>query len=260
MRSSNLVYILGEIEVAAYRLLVCVNCIVTTIILEPDGNHVLADRTAIILNKKAMEVLITNETLTTIFDRRAVRKYLPEMIGDDLLEKVLDAGRMAPSAMNRQPWKFYIATHADTIASFSKAIAKVAAKEILKTAVRHPVDTFKTLIHFTTGPVHLPDEHSIFHGAPVVIFITAPKANEWARLDVGMCAQNIMLAAQSLGLSSCPVGFAKYIEKTAVFHKLEVPSLEEVLLAVVLGHGAEHPVPHPRVKDNAIFIDRMECC
>lgn len=207
-----------------------------------------------------MTAAIDNETLKTIFERRAVRQYLPDMPDDDILDKVIDAGRMAPSAVNRQPWKFYIATHRDTIAAFSMAVARVASKAMLKNAVKHPLETIKTLVHFTAGPVHLDSEDNIFHGAPVVIFITAARDNEWAGLDIGMCAQNMMLAAKSLGLDTCPVGFAKYIEQTPVYHRLEVPGNEKVHLAVVLGYGAEKPEPHPRVKNNALFIDRMECC
>ena len=146
-----------------------------------------------------------NETLKTIFERRAVRKYLPYMIDDDVLEKIIDAGRMAPSAMNGQPWKFYIVTHKDTIALFSNEIKKITSKVVLKAAVKHPVQILKTLLHFSPGSIGLESEDPIFHGAPVVIFITSPKDNEWAGLDIGMCAQNMMLAAKSLGLDSCPV-------------------------------------------------------
>ena len=200
------------------------------------------------------------ETLSTIYERRAVRTYLPATIDDDLLEKVLDAGRMAPSAMNRQPWKFYILTHVDTISSFSKAIAKVALKSTIKSSLKHPLETIKTLLHATPGLLHLDREDPIFHCAPVVIFITSPKGYEWAGLDIGMCAENMMLAAKSLGLDTCPVGLAKYAEHTPIFHKLEIPNSEEVQLAILIGHGAEMPEIHPRVKNNAIFIHRMECC
>lgn len=199
----------------------------------------------------------SNETLKTIFERRAVRKYRPDMISDDLLEKVINAGRMAPSAMNGQPWKFYIVTHKDTIASFSREIAKVASEAMLNAAIRYPVKAIKSLLHASSGQI---SEEAIFHGAPVVIFITSPKDNEWAGLDTGMCAQNMMLAAKSLGLDSCPIGFAKFVEQTPVYHRLEVPDSEQVLLAVILGYGDENPEPHPRVTNNAIFIDRMECC
>ena len=204
--------------------------------------------------------LVNNETLKTIFERRAVRKYLPAMIDDDLLEKVLDAGRMAPSAMNEQPWKFYIATHQDTIAKFSKAIAALIPGIMLKAAVRHPLKTFKTFLHMPTGTLGSTSGDLVFHGAPVVIFITSSKDNEWAGLDIGMCAQNMMLAARSLGLDSCPVGLGRYMDQTPVYHELEVPAGEAVQLAIILGYGAEEPTTKPRAKHTAIFIDRMECC
>jgi nitroreductase len=204
--------------------------------------------------------ILATETIRTIYDRRAVRKYRPKTIDDDLLEKVLDAGRMAPSAMNNQPWKFYILTHQDTISLISKEIAKVAFKSVVKSSLKHPLDTIKTLLHATPGLLHIDNEDPIFHSAPVVIFITSPKDYEWAGLDIGMCAENMMLAAKSLGLDTCPVGLAKYAQQTAAFHKLEIPKSEDIQLAIILGYGNEAPEVHPRKKDNAIFIDRMECC
>jgi nitroreductase len=197
---------------------------------------------------KTAQILASNETLRTIFERRAVRKFLPEMPEDDVINKIIGAGLMAPSAMNRQPWKFYIATHQDTIAVFSKEIARVAEKAIRKATLRHPLTALKTFLHFSPGPVGLEREDPIFHGAPVVIFITSPRDNEWAGLDIGMCAQNMMLAARSLGLDTCPVGFAKYMEQTVVYNRLEVPVDETVVLAIVMGYAAEKPQPHPRTK------------
>ena len=49
-----------------------------------------------------------NDTLKTIYERRAVRKYKDRPVEKHLVEQLLDAGRMAPSAINRQPWKFYV--------------------------------------------------------------------------------------------------------------------------------------------------------
>lgn len=201
-----------------------------------------------------------NETLNVIYERRSVRKYLPNMVDDDIIYKIVDAGRMAPSAMNRQPWRFYVVTHKNTIATFSKEIVKIASKMVMKSAIKHPIETIKTLLHFSSSPIDLDSEHAIFHGAPIVIFITSSRDNEWAGLDIGMCAQNMMLAAKSLGVDSCPIGFAKYIEKTSVFHQLEIPSTEEVVLAIIIGYGNEKPKPQSRIKNNIIFIDRMECC
>ena len=51
-----------------------------------------------------------NEVLKTIYERRAVRKYKHVTVARELIDMLLDAGRMAPSAMNKQPWKFYVLT------------------------------------------------------------------------------------------------------------------------------------------------------
>ena len=51
-----------------------------------------------------------NEVLKIIYARRAVRKYNDKPLDRKIIEELLDAGRMAPSAINKQPWKFYILT------------------------------------------------------------------------------------------------------------------------------------------------------
>jgi nitroreductase len=198
------------------------------------------------------------ETLKTIYQRRAVRKYKDIPVDDATIEKILAAGRMAPSAMNKQPWRFYILTDKESIKLFSKEIAKITAKEVIKSGIAGIVKTVGNLLHsFHTADL-FKGADPIFHGAPVVIFIAAPKDNEWACLDIGMCAQNMMLAAKSLGLDSCPVGLAKYVEHTDIFYKLKTLSTEQVHLAVVLGHGDETPEVHKRTNGNAIFVDKRE--
>lgn len=131
---------------------------------------------------------------------------------------------------------------------------------MLKSLLKHPVNAIKALFHLPSNAIGMISGDLIFHGAPVVVFLTSPKTNEWRGLDIGMCAQNMMLAAQSLGISSCPIGLAKYVTEVPNFHKLEILDTEEVMLAVVFGYGGEIPQPHQRVVDNIRFVDRMECC
>jgi nitroreductase len=198
------------------------------------------------------------ETLQTIYERRAIRKYKSRPVEHEIIEKIIDAGRMAPSAINQQEWKFYILTNKDTIKTFSKEIAKTSAKEFLKSGVKEAVKTVGSLFHSFHSIDLFKWTDPIFHGAPVVIFITAPTNDEWADLDIGMCAENMMLAAKTLGLDSCPVGLAKFVEQTDMFYKLKIPATEKVHLAVILGYGDETPEVHERKKENATFIDRQE--
>jgi nitroreductase len=209
------------------------------------------------IKKMETEVIIEGvknaEMLKTIYERRSVRRYLDKAVDRELIEKVISAGCMAPSAMNRQPWKFYMLTNKETIKSFSKEIAKVTARELLKSG---PLGIVK-LAAGALSSIHLGDllkgPDPIFYGAPVVIFITAPADNEWAPLDIGMCAQNIMLAAKSLGLESCPLGVGKYVEHTKIYYQLQVPFPEKVLLAIIIGYGNETPTAHARATDNVFY-------
>ncbi len=198
------------------------------------------------------------ETIKTIYERRAVRKYKDLPVPGTVLEKILDAGRMAPSAMNRQPWKFHILTQRETINSFSKEIAKIGFRKIVKAGPKQILKTVAGLLHFSFGSRILKGGDPVFYGAPVVIFMSAPRDNEWAALDIGMCTENMMLAAKSLGLDSCPIGFGKFVEQTKIYPRLRIPASDQVLLAIVLGYGDESPELHKRIRDNAFFIDTME--
>ena len=202
------------------------------------------------------ETLSDNITLRTIYERRSVRKFKDIAIDHDTITRILDAGRMAPSAMNKQPWKFYILTGKDTIKAFSKEITKVTARTFVKShSGSEVIKTAVQLLHMLKDGDLFKRPDPIFHGAPVVVFIAAPRENEWAQIDIGMCAQNMMLAAKALGLDSCPVGLAKYVEQTKIFSRLQVPLSEQVHLAVIFGCGDESPDIHKRVHNNAFFIE-----
>lgn len=196
-----------------------------------------------------------NDTIKTIFERRAIRKYKEKAVSKEIIEQIIDAGRIAPSAMNRQPWKFYVVTSKEDIKLFSHEIAKQGLKTIPKTGIKEAVKSIVTgITNLSHGIDFLLSKDPVFHEAPVVIFITAPKDNEWAALDIGMCSQNMMLAAKSLGLDSCPIGFGKFVEKTKSYSKLNIPSDERVHLAIIIGYGDEKPEVHKRKKDNVFYI------
>lgn len=196
-----------------------------------------------------------NETIKTIYERRAVRKYDERPIEKALINEVIEAGRMAPSAINMQPWKFYVLTNKELIKRLSKEISRAAVSEFSKMKIRKLMKLAASFFHLSHGLDFLKLEDAVFHGAPAVIFISSPKTNEWADLDIGMCSQNIMLAAQSLGLASCPIGFAKYVEKTKSYKKLGIAETEQVIIAIIIGYGVEKPEPKIRLKDNLFFID-----
>ena len=195
-----------------------------------------------------------NETLKNIYERRAVRRYKNVSLSRDIIDMLLDAGRMAPSAMNRQPWKFYVVTDPKKIKTFSKEIAAHAIRQIKHVNLKEAAKMTLSFFHLSTMVDFLKNDDHIFYGAPVVIFITAPKEDEWGALDIGMCAQNIMLAAKSMGLDTCPVGMAKFVTQAKDYYLLNIPDTEQLHLAIIAGYGDEHPQIHEWIENNAVYL------
>lgn len=113
--------------------------------------------------------------LEIIKKRRSIRKYKDKKIPDELVKKILEAGRWAPSAANNQPWRFVV----------------VNKKEIIR-------KLGKNSRYFSVNK-HVED-------SPLIIVIYTSKRHKWVDLDCGMAAQNMMLEAYSLGIGSCFIG------------------------------------------------------
>jgi nitroreductase len=156
--------------------------------------------------------------------RRSIRQFTSDPLGQDTLERILDAARWAPTASNQQRWRFVVVTSA-------------TVKELIK--------------DFSPGIFAIP-------AAYIVICVEkAPDAGTGAGVsylaDCAIAAQNIMLAAYELGIGSCVV---LAFSKTAVAEVLNLPENVEPLLVVTLGYPAEAPEPPTRRNLNEIaFLD-----
>ncbi len=150
--------------------------------------------------------------LANIRGRRSVRRYLPREVPKEVILEVLDAARWAPSAVNRQPWRYVVVTRAEL------------RQELCRRA----------------GPGPLRWRH--LAEAPVVIAVLAdPAAGRWHLIDCAFAGQNLMLAAHALGLGSCWIGAFR---EAAVRGTLGVPDRLKVAGLVTLGYPAE-PSPAP---------------
>jgi len=194
-----------------------------------------------------------NAVRETIAARRAVRHFEDRAVEKPLIERVIEAGKWAPSAMNEQSWIFYVLTDKLKIRRLSGEIAHAGfwlkgrtPGEIKAAAL--------ALFHLPALIEPITQQDHIFYDAPVVIFITAPDGHEWAGLNTGLCAQNMMLAASSLGLDTCPIGLARLADKAEHYTDLEIPPGEHIELAVIVGYGVIRPDAQPRAGNNVIYL------
>lgn len=177
-----------------------------------------------------------NEVINNIMARRSVRKYLDKPVEHNKLEAIAKAGINAPSARNWQYW-------AVRIIEDYKLIAEVS--EVYKQANPEAVS-------------REPGFKNMFRGAPNLICVCAPKDGGFD-LDAGLMGENMMLAAQSLGLGTCiqtgPVRWLLTNDKAKFFlERLDIPEGYKLLYVIAVGYPDEKPDAKPRDASKVKFI------
>jgi nitroreductase len=162
-----------------------------------------------------------NETLAVIARRRSTRRFLPRPVADSELRAVLEAGVQAPSGHNDQSWYLAAVQNAVLIDELSDGAKAEMA--------RSPVEWIAALGR--NGKFH------IYHGAPTAVLVAARKDAVTPGADAGAAVQNMLIAAESLGLGSCWIGFTPFYFTTPERHlKFGIPEGYAVHFGVALGY------------------------
>lgn len=191
-----------------------------------------------------------NEVIKCMLDRRSIRKYRPEQIAEDDLNTILLAGASAPSAGSRQSPIIVVCQNAEINESLGK---------INKAAFHGRMSTESSYI--SKEQPSIADDASIqsgFYGAPTVLTLFAPKNFLYSFADCCVAAQNIMLAAHSLGIGSCMVARAEDTFSNKLGRQLQtewgVDENLEAKVHITLGYtDGGQPTAKPR-KENRIKV------
>ncbi|MDR3563934.1 MAG: nitroreductase family protein [Negativicutes bacterium] len=184
-----------------------------------------------------------NETLKTILNRRSIRSFADQQIEHSDLQAVIEAAKYAPSGGGTQPWFFSVIQRKELIEELSSA-----SKEVAK---NHEVSFLRELANKT--------EFNTFYNAPTVIVISGVEKNVWSSADCAAAAQNILLAAESLGLGGCWVNFGLFVfgSEKGVHYKelLNVPEGFKPFYSVALGYKkGDAPAAAPRKEQTISYI------
>ncbi|WP_424244715.1 nitroreductase [Elusimicrobium posterum] len=183
-----------------------------------------------------------NETLRIIRNRRSVRAFNPDsQILEADLTAILEAGRMAPSGMNLQPWHF-------TVIQNKGLLDEMSAK------------TVKTMR--AQNYARAKDENfHVFYNAPTVVIISGESSSNLADADCAIAGGNMLIAAQSLGISSCfimsfTVLFSEPDDALHYMEELQIPQTHTPKYAVLLGYPVSNQAPAtpPRKNDIVTLI------
>jgi nitroreductase len=180
-----------------------------------------------------------NDVINAIKSRRSVRSFKSGAISKETLQAIVEAGCYAPTGHNGQPWHFSVVQDR---ALLEEVNAK--AKQVMSGA---PVDWIQNL-----GRNPLVD---ITHKAPALILVSCKEGAITGPTDCTAAMENMMIAAESLGVGSCWMGFVNFIFKDAdMMKKLGVPEGYEPQQAAVFGYPNEKKQAPERNPDVVTYI------
>lgn len=146
-----------------------------------------------------------NKVIEVIKSRRSVRKYLDKEVPKEILEDIVDCGRLAPSGYNKQPWIFVV----------------VVDKEM-----KEKVANATTSGKFISSA-----------GACIAVF--CEKDAETALEDACAATENMIIAAQSYGLGTCWINVYKKSQSPKIKEVLNCPDNMELMTLISVGYPAE---------------------
>jgi glutathione peroxidase-family protein len=177
-----------------------------------------------------------NPVLSNIMARRSIRKYLDKPVEHEKLEVIVKCGINAPSGMNRQPWIVRVVEDQKLIADVTEVFKQENPDQVARDK----------------------DFKNMFRNAPNLICVCTP-ANGGGELDAGLLGENMMLAAQSMGLGTCclggPVRFLLSNEKCKFFlDRLDIPADYKLNYILAIGYPDEQPEAKSRDASKVKYI------
>ena len=167
-----------------------------------------------------------NKVIKTIKSRTSTRSYLNKKVPLKKLEAVLEAGKYAPSAMNKQPCNILAIRKNSLVKKFHELAMEVANREC-------------------------------YYGANTLILVYGPRDDRFTQVDAACILQNMFIAAESLGLGSCWINQTDDLLNTPqglkLRKKIGLTENDNVVGTCILGYKKEENPAKPR-RDDTIKI------
>lgn len=167
--------------------------------------------------------------------RRSIRSFKSDNVPKEVIKEILNSGRLAPSAKNKQPWYFVVV---------NGEIKDKIADLMINYTIEHDMRVEKRNLGYTSS---VNPTAEVIKQAPVIILVFREKDDNWVvgdNLSIGACVENMCLRATELGIGSLWVRDSVYVaDEIAML--VNHPELECNCL-LVLGYADESPKQRPR--------------
>ena len=174
------------------------------------------------------------DALEALITRRSTRNYRPDPVEQEKLNKILEAGRQAPSGGNNQSSHFFVIRNREVLDSLirmtEKAFAGMEVAENTYASLKHSIEASKK------------GGYVFCYNAPVLIIVANRKDYGNNIADCACAIENMMVAANALDLGSCWINQLKWLneerEIVEYLHGLGLKEDERVYGAVIIGYPA----------------------
>ena len=179
-----------------------------------------------------------NPTIENIMSRRSIRQYKPQAVGRDTMQTIVECGINAPNGMNKQSWAIRVVDNPEYINGITEIFKKKNQERVASD----------------------PNFKNMFRNAPTVVFIANDPSYEMSQIDCGLLGENMILAAQSMGIGSCCLGsptrfMTSEPEAAEYIKRLDLPEGYNLLYCIAFGYPDESPEAKPRDASKIKFID-----
>lgn len=171
--------------------------------------------------------------------RRSIRRFKPKEVPEKDLKRILEAGRLAPSGSNRQPWRFIVVRDPERKKSLS-----VAAHNQKSVA-----DAFAVIVALGDPSVPVDLRARLRSLANRVSSTRIPH-----RQDPMIAVEHMVLAATALGYGACWIGAFDDSEAKKI---LEVPKNLDAIVLIPVGVPDEEPLARPRKAFKEVFFKEL---
>ena len=175
------------------------------------------------------------DALKAILTRRSTRKMKSQIPPRDLIEKVIEAGRHAPSGHNNQTTHFIVITDQKVLSELAdmvrEAFASMEVKEDMYISMKNAIANAKK------------GGHAFHYNAPVLIVVTNRIGYGNAMADSACALENMMVAANALDLGTCWINQLHWLDDNPTIRKymynLGLEENETITGAMILGYAAD---------------------
>lgn len=180
-------------------------------------------------------------------ERKSIRKYKPDPISEEDLRTILEAGRVAPSAKNRQPWEFIVFTGVpkeEVLAEMEKGIEKQKKSLFMPKKFKQGMASADNTLRIMREAPVIILVLNIRHGNPYLPVFAGKRVSEILdTLSIGAAIENMLLAATRLGIGSLWIGNTVYAHKEITDY---LGTKHQLAGAIALGYANETPEGRPK--------------